>query len=289
MVFNGSPILPLELEREIFEICAISRPVSIPNLMLVAQRVKEWTEPLLFRTVIIGPDQFSKGSSFPICTPDTLVSAIRTKPPSFFHNAVRNLLFYNSHRPQIMATILSAHTGVENLWLLFIGDACMPLIAAYTLKHLHTASYEALFRAFPPATHQFFSRLTHLELRGPPDDTNVTSAAITALPQLTHLSFTAPSFILVCPQLLQSSPHLRVLACRNKPEADSLVQSSAPQLAQDVRFVTVLMHRRRWVNDWHQSTQHGTDFWTRAERFIAKRRLREIDPLLYVVPDDDTP
>jgi hypothetical protein len=42
MVLNGSPILPPELEREIFEICAISRPASIPNLMLVAQRVKEW-------------------------------------------------------------------------------------------------------------------------------------------------------------------------------------------------------------------------------------------------------
>ncbi|KAJ7930878.1 hypothetical protein B0H13DRAFT_876149, partial [Mycena leptocephala] len=228
MVLNGSPILPPELEREIFEICAISRPASIPNLMLVAQRVKEWTEPLLFRTVIIGSDWFSKSSSFPICTPDTLVSAIYTKPPSFFHAAVRNLLFSISYNAQLTAMILPACTGVETLWLLLIDEAWMPLIAAYTLKHLHTASYEALFRAFPPATHQFFSRLTHLELRGSPNDTNVTSAALTALPQLTHLSFTAPSLVLVCLQLLQSSPHLRVLACRDKPEADSLVQSSAP-------------------------------------------------------------
>jgi hypothetical protein len=68
-----------------------------------------------------------------------------------------------------------------------------------------------------------------------------------------------------------------VLACRDKHEAESLVQSSAPQLVQDVRFVTVLMHRKRWVDDWHQGAQHGTDFWTRAERFIAKRRSREID------------
>jgi hypothetical protein len=29
--------------------------------------------------------------------------------------------------------------------------------------------------------------------------------------------------------------------------------------------------------NWQQGTQHGTDFWTRAERFIAKRRSREID------------
>jgi hypothetical protein len=34
--------LPLELERHIFEICALSRPVGIPKLMLVGWRVKEW-------------------------------------------------------------------------------------------------------------------------------------------------------------------------------------------------------------------------------------------------------
>jgi hypothetical protein len=37
-----TPILPTELERQIFELCALSRPVRIPKLMLVAWRVKEW-------------------------------------------------------------------------------------------------------------------------------------------------------------------------------------------------------------------------------------------------------
>jgi hypothetical protein len=36
------PVLPIELERQIFEICASSRPVLIPKLMLVAWRVKQW-------------------------------------------------------------------------------------------------------------------------------------------------------------------------------------------------------------------------------------------------------
>jgi hypothetical protein len=39
---SGSPTLPRELEREIFELCTLSRPVCIPKLMVVAQRVKEW-------------------------------------------------------------------------------------------------------------------------------------------------------------------------------------------------------------------------------------------------------
>ncbi|KAJ7126167.1 hypothetical protein C8R44DRAFT_121208 [Mycena epipterygia] len=37
-----APILPPELERQIYEICALSRPVLIPKLMLVAWRAKEW-------------------------------------------------------------------------------------------------------------------------------------------------------------------------------------------------------------------------------------------------------
>jgi hypothetical protein len=36
------PILPLELERLIFELSALSWPLSVPNLMLVAWRVKQW-------------------------------------------------------------------------------------------------------------------------------------------------------------------------------------------------------------------------------------------------------
>jgi hypothetical protein len=38
----SSPLFPLDLERDIFEICALSGLVSIPKLMLVAQRVKVW-------------------------------------------------------------------------------------------------------------------------------------------------------------------------------------------------------------------------------------------------------
>jgi hypothetical protein len=34
--------LPPELERVVFEISALSRPIDIPNLMLIAWRVKEW-------------------------------------------------------------------------------------------------------------------------------------------------------------------------------------------------------------------------------------------------------
>jgi hypothetical protein len=44
-----SPALPPELERLIFEIYALAHPRSIPKLMLVAQRVKEWCVEIFIR------------------------------------------------------------------------------------------------------------------------------------------------------------------------------------------------------------------------------------------------
>jgi len=39
---NAVPAFPLELEREIFIIAALSSPTSVPVLRLVAVRVSEW-------------------------------------------------------------------------------------------------------------------------------------------------------------------------------------------------------------------------------------------------------
>ncbi|KAJ7121829.1 hypothetical protein C8R43DRAFT_1136349 [Mycena crocata] len=53
MTVLGLPVLPVELEREIFEIAAHSRPRSVPTLVLVASRVKVWVEPFLYRTIFL--------------------------------------------------------------------------------------------------------------------------------------------------------------------------------------------------------------------------------------------
>jgi hypothetical protein len=42
-----SATLPLELERKIFEVAALFRPVTIPAMMRVAWRVKLWRGELL--------------------------------------------------------------------------------------------------------------------------------------------------------------------------------------------------------------------------------------------------
>ncbi|KAJ7691449.1 hypothetical protein B0H17DRAFT_1133756 [Mycena rosella] len=98
-------------------------------------------------------------SDSPTYRADRHISAIRTKPPSFWHGGVRNLALFSANIYDA-AGILSVRTGVENPMLLYLKDVWIPLIA---LKHLYACCY-LLFRVLSPS-HQMFSRLAHLEIR----------------------------------------------------------------------------------------------------------------------------
>jgi len=295
----GPPVLPPELEREIFEICALSRPVSIPKLMLIAQRVKDWVEPLLYRTMAVDYGRPVPGLGVPDYTLKAVLAAIHTKPPAFFPHAVRNLMlcaWYDSTADELSAveTILRACTSVENLSVPQIPDALIPLVACLPLKHLY-ASCKLLLRALPP-TDAFFSRLTHIELEDvfeDKDDVETACTTLTALPHLTHVSFTSPELIPICPRLLKSCMALRVLICFLHYALDYSDENHAhaPTLVKDVRFV--VMGCGDLLEEWYAGVRHSADYWThgadywrRAEIFIAKRRAREIDPLQYEIPRD---
>ncbi|KAJ6535061.1 hypothetical protein B0H19DRAFT_1184834 [Mycena capillaripes] len=158
---NVSPVsvLPLELERDIFETCSLSRPMLIPKLMLVAWHVKEWVEPLLYRTIAVGFAWAIDGS--PILTWDVLLSAIRSKPASFFH-AVRNLcLLVEDDKWTDVETLLGVCTGLRNLSLspklgsTGYGPDMATLISALHLTHLEASSYEITEDASVHIAHYF--------------------------------------------------------------------------------------------------------------------------------------
>jgi hypothetical protein len=209
-------------------------------------------------------------AGLPTCHADSLIAAIRAKPPSFFHGAVRHLMLTS---PGNLAEILPVCTSVESLWLLDLSEPLIQLVEFYPLKRLHT-SCGPLLRLLPP-THRLFSRLTHLEIIRSPDDADVACAALIALPQLTHLSFQTFKLIPICQRLLQSAPHLCVLVCLNSNAPRWEWRGYALQLGQDVRFVVTV--REHFIEDWYMGTHGGSDYWSRAEIFIAKRRSGEID------------
>ncbi|KAJ7368668.1 hypothetical protein DFH08DRAFT_831941 [Mycena albidolilacea] len=186
------PTFPPELEREIFEICALSQPILIPKLMLVVQRVKDWVEPLLYRTMAM--DYIPQDRGRPNYSVDALLSAIRAKPPAFFPCAVRHLAFpfrvaSSGETRSPAEIILGVCTGIENLSMLDIPEALIPLVRSLPLKHLYAECGPLLstLSTLPP-THTFFSRLTHLEVDFGYDDSDGevdldnTCVALIALP-----------------------------------------------------------------------------------------------------------
>ncbi|KAJ7866185.1 hypothetical protein B0H14DRAFT_3862044 [Mycena olivaceomarginata] len=137
------PRLPPELECRIFEIVALARPVSIPSLMLVARRVKEWPEPLLYRIIMLpgrsSPEPhnrmldlptfaetpFSRGQS----TAESWLDACRRVTNLFFpvdstsSPILRALDFLNSVQYLVIDPLFLHVTHLERLDLHGIGVA----------------------------------------------------------------------------------------------------------------------------------------------------------------------
>ncbi|KAJ7906692.1 hypothetical protein B0H13DRAFT_2662708 [Mycena leptocephala] len=118
------PRLPPELERNVFEIAALSRPTSIPHLMLIAWRVKDWVEPLLYRVILLDSGAVSKDmQGFPTLTPEILRRVIASRPPEFVQSVVKHLFLWAPHRNNV-DTILAACVGVKTCRLCERSSTC---------------------------------------------------------------------------------------------------------------------------------------------------------------------
>ncbi|KAF7362335.1 hypothetical protein MVEN_00580100 [Mycena venus] len=282
-------VLPLELEWQIFEICACSRPVTIPKLMLVARRVKEWVEPLLYRTIVISVIYSIDGH--PDFTEDILWTVLRSKPAAFFRDSVRHVLIHgtwddDADWTDFVRFVLSICTGVQTL---FVSQS-HPLLELSTmpfgLKHLCTTFMPLLIDI--PSTSPLFAQLTHLELIGPAstDENTDISTTVALLPRLTHLSFNEESeeaavpFIPSYLTVLQNCASLSVLiSLWDHDYPEDLLSQYVHALAKDPRFV--VLDGTEWFRDWEMEVLDGSGYWSQAENFIAKRRSGEIDAREY--------
>ncbi|KAJ6476534.1 hypothetical protein C8R47DRAFT_661099 [Mycena vitilis] len=282
------PALPPELERYIFEICALSRPVEIPTLMLVAWRVKNWVEPLLYRSITVGYTKSLKG--YPIFTWDTLLAALRSRPTAFFVANVRHLnIFQALDHPETVGyaeELLSVSTGVENLaissQLTKEYDMIERVAPSMPLRHLYTKP-APLFRTFP-STHPLFSQITHLEVKANGGEEDIICARLPLLPRLTHLAFADARFVSRYRDLLLACKTLRVLVTFWVFRPSERTFRIA--LAQDLR--AVFMKRSIHLMDWQMGIHTGVDFWSRAEDWNARRRSGEIDAQEFNIPGDES-
>ncbi|KAJ7112714.1 hypothetical protein C8R44DRAFT_882466 [Mycena epipterygia] len=270
-----TPTLPLELERYIFEIAALARPKSIPDLMRVAWRVKHWLEPLLYRTLVVR-HLAEPTDCFPSCDVATFMKIASTQKMSFLRDSVRNLVVDFLSTEDTHA-VLSACPSVENLHVITAGTSNLPFTAppldAMPLRHLYCGLKEfCTITSFEPFHHSSFHRITHLELfyglEGP-----WTWSRLVELPQLTHLTHSTATVIPACGQVLADLKSLRALIILDIPPADPSAELDL--LSEDPRFVMIQLDS--YEQDWQEGILTGVDYWVRADEFIAKRISGEID------------
>ncbi|KAJ6453641.1 hypothetical protein C8R47DRAFT_1167752 [Mycena vitilis] len=184
----ANPLLPPELEREIFVIVASQGIKSIPPLLPVAQRVKLWMEPLLYRLIFVRdtssirdrPSQKKLEQIGDIATPpQALTAAIERLPAAFFRTHVHHLFLdcraytlssvsihpqsdlarVNGRTLKDRDALLARCTGVLDLHLLNIQDAPSLLanLSKMPLRRLH-ANLDMLFS--PPSDVEYLQSAT---------------------------------------------------------------------------------------------------------------------------------
>ncbi|KAJ7797756.1 hypothetical protein B0H14DRAFT_3547166 [Mycena olivaceomarginata] len=199
MAEAGEPVLPPELEREVFETTALMHAGTIRTLLRVAKRVLIWPvfmppssqsnanfergiAPFLYRVICLNDDNRHVYSA--------LLRVMETKTLKFIRDAVRHFAFVSqSHSMAEAKRILPLCTGIVSFgcFISFL-DPTVPALFVGTRVHQLVLELQSLF---PPGcvnlAHPMFGYVTHLDIL---DDSGVEKLLldIRLLPALTHFS-----------------------------------------------------------------------------------------------------
>ncbi|KAJ7624113.1 hypothetical protein DFH06DRAFT_757114 [Mycena polygramma] len=279
------PRLPPELERTIFELAALSHPTSIPKLMLIAWRIKEWVEPLLYRVVLVSAasDSYAEQRHFPVYTPAIMLRTITNKPPEFLQLAVKHLFFEASTQLTEVETILAACAGVTGLFVWVAPRS--HLSALYDLRCLRRLTITATTLLDPPiiAFPAVFQNITHLELlasRLPGFAEDALGKRLARVPHLTHVAFN--TYLHGTASNIEIWKDTRLTCIALLAPAGGRPRGAVSSLTSDSRFVCILEELDYEV-EWLRGAQTGTDYWDLADDFIAARRAGKVHPTCYTI------
>ncbi|KAJ6487180.1 hypothetical protein C8R47DRAFT_1320781 [Mycena vitilis] len=291
-VISGDPVLPPELEREIFELAA-----AVPNywtkqhvgdmalvLPQVCRRAQSWIEPLIYERISLSP---------PSSTARRLAMFLETvdiRPASFFAAHVKYLDFDGTISLVVVKKVLSVCTGVVNLGCRYTYSGLAPLLVPLTrLRRLLVAELvlsQSLSTEYWPSSSPPFSStagiaippcpyptpwaasLTHLGLSRAlqPDP----AALFAAFPALTHFAVdfdAVRSFMSQTLQGLLSKCPLRVrcivVLARGKADYRAACRDIRAEIIVDKRLYVHL-------GGWQTWSQRVPDMFVEADAKIAK-------------------
>ncbi|KAJ6489821.1 hypothetical protein C8R45DRAFT_1096806 [Mycena sanguinolenta] len=246
-----SPRLPRESECAVFELTALLHPTAIPKLVLVASRVKDWVEPLLYRVVFLSCwDSHRHG--FPILSADAFLRKMGWKSPSFLQAAVQYLFLEYSLPASDMATVNSVLASCPGVTHLFIHNQSPASCAA---------------RPHFKFTAPLFHNITHLRLRGgvPNLDIHHIWTGLCSMPKLTHGAFDSGTIASLTPALMRENNRLQCIVHISWGDVNEEYQDDL-----DLFRLT-----------------DGADFWALAEFFIAAKLAGKFDRSCYFISEDD--
>ncbi|KAJ7034271.1 hypothetical protein C8F04DRAFT_1234338 [Mycena alexandri] len=274
-----APRLPPELERVIFEFAALSRRSSIPCLMRIAWRVKNWVEPLLYQVVFITSSarQVRQMHGFPLMPVDLFIHAIATKPPSFFATSVRHLFLQSYLEPPTVAIIFAACANLQHLYYTpFDHDPPAHRMALDSLQCLKQLTFfiTDLFPTKIDFTRPIFRNITHLEMLDTPHSRMVERLILP--PRLTHIAFhpgSVAQYTTLQTWLLSDTQLVCILFLLGGPISRSRLMETAA-VPDDDRFL--FMGQTGDRADWLRVVA-GEGYWVLAEAFISAKRTGQLD------------
>ncbi|KAJ7059737.1 hypothetical protein C8F01DRAFT_1370603 [Mycena amicta] len=291
----SDPLLPPELENEIFELVALSYPTMIPTLMRVAQRVLHWTEPYLYRTVRVRTS--------PILQP--FLGILRTKSLSFLASSVRHVLLESGSECDydLGLEVLTKCTGITSIGTTYRFRGPEVLAALGSLPNLRrmTVDVGELFTEpgiaprrvshigleIDPA-HPVFSHVTHLSLHDNLDDARIRErvcAALPGMPSLTHLrlKFRPPELSnATLRHILTACLQLEVLLLTT----DDPHVSGVGYPIDDPRLVWGRLgdYFEPFWADWERGANGLLDMWVLAEQMVKKQRQQMDGEIQWIYP-----
>ncbi|KAF7304455.1 Carboxypeptidase [Mycena chlorophos] len=273
---------PTELEQEIFEAAAELHGGRIPTFLLVARRVYEWLEPMLYRNIRVGMPWADAAADLERA--EAFFDAVaRGKPKAAALARGVHVVTIDQAGEETLARLCAVLPLCRNVSRLAILDtehmppgisAVFPHLSQMRLRRLScTIVPEVVVRVEPGMdSRPAFAHLTHFDLC---DDelTPMTVSFLVGLPSLTHLA--------ICVKILDA-PTLRLLLgrCRTLRFLVFLFDAGDPQPAeQNARTTALELDDPRVVvagyRIWNECMLDD-GYWATVEEFSRLRKLGNI-------------
>ncbi|CAK5270149.1 unnamed protein product [Mycena citricolor] len=307
MSSSEMPLLPRELERDIFSKCAASFPLMRPALIQVAARVRTWIEPTLYHHIFVcdghrkretGP--VNKGSYADMPIDDFLYRHAHPASWTILERHTRSIAIdaRTACTPELVKALsaLPKLTAVCMLSTTGLKPTLLPALTALGGLERLSMDVAPLFRdsrqtQTPRFTHPVFRHITHLHLDIFAPDWDAWARYPVELgthPHLTHLALgrvaecigdydSIEAYEALVADILRECARLTVLVflCADGDELEFCQEELGSILSEDARSVLLLLEWSELWDDWKRSVccmeEEEEDFWARCETWAQSR------------------